>query len=156
MKQLTDHLFEYALVSGGKEIQLEEPEKCEVVFYDLFSETDSYLVQNGFEVEFAIDWPKNNIQVCTEYIVRILDNISSNIMKYGDRKYKVIISSAIFRDSIGFQFKNVRQDMLDKTDSNGVGIPSIKNMMKKMGGKCNVHQEKETFEIEILFPFSEK
>ena len=35
MKQLTDHLFEYALVTGETEVKLEEPESFETVFYDL-------------------------------------------------------------------------------------------------------------------------
>ena len=32
MKQLTDHLFEYALISGEKEIELEKPESIEICF----------------------------------------------------------------------------------------------------------------------------
>lgn len=39
MKQLTDNFFEYMLVTGDDEIELEEPEFCEALFYDLFSET---------------------------------------------------------------------------------------------------------------------
>ena len=53
MKQLIDHLFEYSLVTGETEIQLEDPETYEVLFYDLFSETCSYLEQSGFRVEFG-------------------------------------------------------------------------------------------------------
>lgn len=36
MKQLTDHLFEYSLIAGEGEIELEEPEQYEVMFYDFF------------------------------------------------------------------------------------------------------------------------
>lgn len=153
MKQLTDHLFEYALVSGGKEIELEEPESCEVIFYDLFSETCSYLIQNGFDVDFKVEWSGKNIRVYTEYIVRILDNIASNIIKYADPAYKVTISSVSTEYMTGFCFGNVERKMEEKRDSNGVGLPSIKNMMKKMGGKCRVIRENEMFGIEILFPF---
>ena len=44
MKQLTNHLFEYSLTAGEEEVQLEEPETCETLFYDLFSETCSYQI----------------------------------------------------------------------------------------------------------------
>lgn len=152
MKQLTDHLFEYALVSGGKEIELEEPENCEVLFYDLFSETCSYLIQNGFDVDFKVKWPEKNIRVCTEYIVRILDNISSNIIKYADPSYKVIISSVSTDQTTGFVFQNVKRELEDKKDSNGVGVQSIRNMMKKMGGRCRIIEENDMFGIEIIFP----
>ena len=152
MKQLTDHLFEYALVSGEQEIQLEDPENCEVLFYDLFSETCSYLNQNGFDVAFKVEWLEKNIRVYTEYIVRILDNISSNIIKYADSQKKVIISSVYNGQTIGFRFENTENKLPDKRDSNGVGLQSIRNMMKKMGGTCRISNTNGIFGIEIIFP----
>lgn len=155
MKQLTDHLFEYALVSGGKEIELESPESCEVLFYDLFSETCSYLIQNGFEVDFQVEWPEKNIRIYTEYIVRILDNISSNIIKYADPQYKIILSSVCQGQLIGFRFENAELNLEEKKESTGVGLQSIKNMMKKMQGDCRVTHEDKKFGIEILFPVAD-
>ena len=152
MKQLTDHLFEYALVSGGKEIELESPETCEVIFYDLLSETCSYLMQKGFETDFQVEWPEKNMRVYTEYIVRILDNISSNIIKYADPQYKICISSVCEGNMIGFGFENRVLLLEEKNDSTGVGLQSIKNMMKKMYGDCRIMQENEHFSIKILFP----
>lgn len=152
MKQLTDHLFEYALVSGGREIELEEPESVEILFYDLLSETCSYLSQNGFEVESRVEWADRKVCVYTEYIVRIMDNISSNIIKYADPQEKVIISSVYREHALGFRFKNKEAEKKENGDSNGVGIQSIKNMMKKMHGECLVSMEKNTFSIEIIFP----
>lgn len=35
MKQLSDHLFEYALITGEEEVKLEEPRPLSAVFYDL-------------------------------------------------------------------------------------------------------------------------
>ena len=152
MKQLTDHLFEYALVSGGKEVELEKPENCEVIFYDLFSETCSYLAQNGFEVDFKVAWSEKYIQVYTEYIVRILDNISSNLIKYADPHSPVKISSVCAEGLIGFRFENEEALQQEKKDSNGVGLQSIKNMMKKMGGQSRVLRDHGKFAIEIVFP----
>ncbi len=152
MKQLTDHLFEYALVTGGKEIELESPETCEVIFYDLLSETCSYLAQRGFEIDFQVEWPEKNMCVYTEYIVRILDNISSNIIKYADPQYKIGILSLCEGSMIGFRFENRVLSLEEKNDSTGVGLQSIKNMMKKMYGDCRILQENEKFSIEIWFP----
>ena len=152
MKQLADHLFEYVLVSGEKTIELEAPESCEVVFFDLISETCSYLEQNGFETEFRGEWPEKNVRVYTEYVVRILDNISSNIIKYADTAGKVVISSVNTDQKVGFRFENMVKQQEDKKDSNGVGLQSIRNMMKKMNGRCSVTQEEKSFAIEIQFP----
>ena len=155
MKQLTDHLFEYALVSGEKEIELEEPESCEVLFYDLFSETCSYLNQNGFNVDVKIEWTDRKIRVYTEYVVRILDNISSNIIKYADSQFKVMISSVNIDGRVGFCFENTERKLEEKTDSTGVGLQSIQNMMKKMNGRCQVIQNGQQFRIELFFPSAE-
>ena len=61
LKQLVDHLFEYALVAGDEEIELEEPELFETVFFDLFSETCNYLEQKGFTVDFDVEWVEQKI-----------------------------------------------------------------------------------------------
>lgn len=37
-----------------------------------------------FEVDVDVNWSDRKVSVYTEYIVRILDNISSNIVKYAD------------------------------------------------------------------------
>ena len=43
----------------------------------------------------------------------------------------------------------------EKTQSNGIGLQSIKNMMEKMTGKCAVMKEKNGFRITILFPVAD-
>jgi signal transduction histidine kinase len=56
MKQLSEHLFEYSLLSGEDEVKLEEPDNFETLLYDLFSETCSYLEQRGFQTIFQVRW----------------------------------------------------------------------------------------------------
>lgn len=151
MKQLTDHLFEYSLIAGESQIQLEEPEFYEVLFYDLFSETCNYLVQKGFQVDFTVQWTECKIQVCTEYITRIMDNITSNIVKYADSAYPITISSFEDEEMVGFIFENKIFRLGEKVESTEIGIQSIKNMMQKMGGKCIVEETEERFRLLLLF-----
>lgn len=155
MKQLTDHLFEYSLVTGGTEISLEEPEFFSVLFYDLFSETCSYLQQRGFQIHSKAEWKECRCQVYMDYVTRIMDNVTSNIVKYADPKKPVVIQSVYQEYMAGFSFKNAVNHTDRKVESTGVGIQSIQNMMKKMGGTCSILQSWESkghFKIEILFP----
>lgn len=152
MKQLTDHLFAYALVAGSEKVELEEPESYEMLFYDLFSETCNFLQQRGFQIEFQVKWMEKNLRVCTNYIVRIMDNITSNIIKYADPSEPVVIQSVYDDKRAGFIFENAVRQTKERVESNCVGIQSIKNMMKKMGGICLIQQEGDRFRIEILFP----
>lgn len=156
MKQLTDHLFEYSLITGASEIELEEAESYEVLFYDMFSETCSYLEQKGFHIAFHVKWLGRKTQISTDYMMRIMDNITSNIIKYGDSSMPVHISSAEEGHMIGFTFENHIRPAGEKVESTGIGLQSIKNMMMKMGGKCIVEKEGDSFRITLLFPAADR
>lgn len=153
MKQLTDHLFEYSLVTGEHEIEMDAPEEMSNLFYDLFSEICSYLEQKGFTVDFSVMWNKKKIQINMDYVTRIMDNILSNIYKYADHAHRIIIVSAHEEGCVGFEFINKRKMDIDQEKSTGIGIQSIQNMMKKMNGKCITNQNNDDFSITILFPY---
>lgn len=155
MKQLTEHLFEYSLIAGEDEIELEEPEQYTILFYDLFSETASYLEQKGFKVVFHVEWVNCILRISTDYVTRILDNVTSNIVKYADPTAPVEISSAKGDRMVGFLFENKIQALEGKSESTGIGIQNIKNMMQKMGGKCVVKEDGKRFCITLLFPCPE-
>lgn len=152
LKQLSDHLFEHAIVTGETEIALEEPESYETVFYDLFSETCSYLEQKGFQVRTAAQWGKGKIQVDNGYISRILDNITANIVKYADESRPVIIGCRSDEKEVCLFFENVVRSCGGKEESTGIGLQNVKNMMMKMDGSSRVTRENGRFQIEIIFP----
>lgn len=152
MKQLADNLFEYSLVSSDQEIELEEAENEKMLFYDLFSETTSYLEQQGYQVDFLVNWNEARLKINTDYISRILDNVTSNIQKYADKSCPVTIGSVKNNNMEGFYFENRTAALTDETESTGVGIQSIKNMMAKMGGRCITGMENGVFRLTLYFP----
>ena len=151
MKQLTNHLFEYSLVTGDNEIELEEPESFENLFYDLLSETCSYLEQKGIRVECALEWNGRELRIYTDYLTRIMDNIMSNIVKYADPQQPVQIRSVCDAQTVGFSFENAVKSVEKKTESTCVGIQSIKSMMAKMKETCVTQQTEDRFRITIRF-----
>ena len=155
MKQLTDHLFEYSLVAGETEMELEAPESFEVLFYDLLSETCSYLQQRGFQADCEVEWTGCSTRVHMDYVTRVMDNITSNIIKYADIHKPVAIRMAEGENMAGFSFVNGVNHTEQRVESTCVGIQSVKNMMAKMGGVCRVRQDWQQFAIEILFPLWE-
>ncbi|MDO4556230.1 MAG: HAMP domain-containing sensor histidine kinase [Lachnospiraceae bacterium] len=154
MKQLTEHLFEYSLVSANKRISLEEPESYEVLLYDLFSETVSYLEQQGFHVELQILWGHQKIRMNSEYMSRIMDNITSNIIKYANSQKKVVLRTMLHGNKIAIAFKNGKKEKIESIESTQIGLQNIHNMMKKMNGECIVEQTKESFCVTLYFPIS--
>ena len=134
---------------------MEEPDNFETLLYDFFSETCSYLEQRGFQTIFQVRWPDKKIRISTDYMMRIMDNITSNIIKYADPSVPVKILSVDQAEMAGFCFENQIRLSGEKTQSNGIGLQSIKNMMEKMTGKCAVMKEKNGFRITILFPVAD-
>ncbi len=151
LRQLTDHLFEYALFAGEQEAVLEEPEQFDLLFYDLISETCHYLEQKGFRIDLQVQWPEEKIRICSDYVMRIMDNITSNIVKYADPRFPVRITSIQENEQIGFCIENHIYDSDMVQESTGIGIRNMKNMMRKMNGECRVEQENDRFRIQIRF-----
>ncbi|MCI8327285.1 MAG: GHKL domain-containing protein, partial [Lachnospiraceae bacterium] len=134
-----------------EEVKLEEPEQYEVLFYDLFSEICSYLEQKGFSVAFHVIWTDCFLRISTDYVIRILDNVTSNIVKYAAKSEPVKISSVKESHMVGLMFENKIRELKEKVESTGIGIQNIKNMMKQMGGKCIIERDKDFFRIILNF-----
>ena len=152
MKQMAEHLFEYALIAGETETLLEEPASLEFIFYDLLSEACAYLEQNGFSVSLNLVWEKAQVSVHTDYMLRIMDNITSNLLKYADKKEPVYLYTLYNERIAGFAVENAVRIRREGTDSTGIGLGNIKNMMAKMNGFCQTEEKDGRFTIALLFP----
>ena len=150
MKQLSDHLFEYALVSGGTDLEM-QAESLKLVLYDLLSETCGYLEQRGYKVSSDLVWKERKIQVNSEFIARILDNITSNIIKYADLTEKVWVSMEYQNQYVVLSFKNMCCKRKKREESTNIGIQNIKNMMRQMSGICKVKKNGREFLIQLYF-----
>ena len=90
-----------------------------------------------------------------DYVIRVMDNITSNIIKYADIHKPVAIQMTSVENMAGFSFENGVNQTGKKVESTCVGIQNVKHMMAKMGGVCRVRQDCQQFAIEILFPLWE-
>lgn len=152
MKQLSDHLFEYALITGEEEVKLEEPRPLAAVFYDLLSETVSYLEQQGFYVALDLSWKQYCIRTKPDYIARIFDNLTSNIVKYAEPSEPVRIRGTYSGHNVAIMVGNKKKVLDGKIESNRIGLQNIQKMMEKMGGRAVVEQNGPHFAVTLLFP----
>lgn len=152
VKERTDGLLKYSLGSPReKKTEMEEGPFKEA-FYDLLSETCGYLEQRGFQTELHTDWPQGQIRYNTDYLVRIMDNIMSNIVKYADSRYPVGIRTLEEGRGVGFMFHNQIALTGAVPEGNGIGIRSVQSMMKEMGGNCRSECKEKIFRVWIIFP----
>lgn len=86
------------------------------------------------------------------YIRRILDNITSNILKYADPAYPVSVTFVREEDDAGLAFANVTLADTDSVESTKVGLVSIQTMMEKMHADSRAESDGRRFCITLLFP----
>ena len=81
-----------------------------------------------------------------------MDNLTSNILKYADPQFPVVIGSVQEHGQVGFYMENHVRFTGDDPESTGIGIQNMKNMMKKMEGECLAEHKDDRFTVQIRFP----
>lgn len=151
LKVLSDHIFEYSLVSSETETVLEEAEAPGVIFYDQLSEIAAYLEQQGYQVERDLEWEPAKIRVNQEYLNRVFDNIVSNITKYADPRHPIRIASLQEENEAGICFSNRIRSHTEDARSTQIGLRSLENMMRKMNGRSVAEKGETDFQLKLWF-----
>ena len=152
MKQLSENLFEYSLISREQTIVLEGPMSFREAMHDLLSETVTVLSEQGFSFDLQLDWPQEKVCVHPPYLKRIMDNVTSNISKYAakDSALQVKVGSVGRMVYLSIQNQIAFRDA--EQEGTHIGITNIRAMMEKMGGECKVKSTESVFRMELCFP----
>lgn len=152
IKQLSENIFEYSLVSKHQTMELEAPRPVRDVFHDQLSEMAVYLTQQNFSFELELDWPDLHISVSSQYIKRLIDNVLSNLVKYADAELPVLIAVTEKDGGAAILFQNKIRSAPLPQEGTHIGLANMKAMMEKMGGKCRDNQTGSIFQLELWFP----
>ncbi len=151
MRDLSDHLLDYALVPSGNAVPSSEPMTVRDAFYDELSDFCGYLDDQGFDVEAEPEWRDGKILADPESISRIFNNISSNIQKYADRSRPVSVDFQYGDGSFALIFRNRIAVDACPSDSSGIGIRSVAAIMESLSGRCEVEEKDGCFTATIVF-----
>lgn len=155
IEDMADCILKYSLQNQRTEPARLEQMTFHTVFFDALSDICADLNQQGFEVLPVLF--RGSKEACMEisveanYITRVLDNIYSNLIKYASREHPVRITSFYETSCCGILFENTKQTALPQVDSNGIGVPNIQDMMKEMGGKCEIEEIGEEYRLRLIF-----
>ena len=158
IKERSDRLLGFSISQENREEQVLEKGTFSEVFHDLLSEMCGYLEQNGFTVEMNTLLPEVGIAYNMDHVVRIMDNIASNIVKYADPEYPVMITQTggdnkELDNTVGLRFHNRIARPETAPEGFNIGVQSVSSLMKEMGGSCRFEQNGDAYCIEILFNF---
>lgn len=152
IKQLSDNLFEYALVTRDTVVQLDAPARFSQIFEEPLAEMVEMLQQRGFACALELGSEDVLLTVRAQYIRRILDNIGSNLIKYADPARPIEVRFLRQEGRAGLVFRNHVLPAPPAVESTKVGLTSIETMMDKMHADCKIEQENEQFAMTLLFP----
>lgn len=127
IRQLAENIFEYSLISCEQAVEMDPPVSAQEVFHDILSEMVAYLSQQGFQFSLELDWPPDLIRAYQPYVKRLIDNISSNIVKYADTGIPVQIKVA--REIDGVSSRSVMQS--GPTNLNRKALTSVCQTLKR-------------------------
>lgn len=153
IRTLSDQMFEYFLVNASNEMELDPAEDISSVLGDYLSELCAFLECEGFLTDTEeLVWKPVQIRVYTDYLGRIVNNIISNIQKYGDVRVRVEIRILYVSGQVGVCVKNGVAAVDTSGSGTGLGIKNICAMMEKMKGRMEINTDGDTYEMILWFP----
>lgn len=152
LKQLSDNLFEYALVTRDTVVTLDPPKRFSQIFEEPLTEMVDTLLQKEFHCVVELTEEDLLLAVKPPYVKRVLDNITSNLLKYADPEQLIRITSAHRGNGVELAVSNAILAESRQQQSTKVGLSSIQTMMEKMHGQSIVTQTGTEFCITLQFP----
>ncbi len=153
IKHLSDQMFEYFLIHSRKKAALEPAEEISSALGDYLSELCALLECSGFSVNGALlEWKPVYIQVDTDYLGRIMDNLYSNLDKYADRDGEVRMRIVYEQNRAGAVIENRIALPGQYVEGTGIGVKNIMLMMEQMQGSVQVEMVRDHYCITLYFP----
>ena len=153
LKSLTDELFKYFLVYGSAELKLDmESYDGRLLLEQLVSEAEFALSEKGFSVQRIEFQGECSILADPLYLKRVVDNLVSNVMKYGDRSKQVTIISELKDFRLSLCISNAINRDLDRVESTKIGLRTCKRIMEQMHGSFSIENDGEHFAAELSLP----
>ncbi|HCT90374.1 MAG TPA: hypothetical protein DF613_03170, partial [Lachnospiraceae bacterium] len=155
MKEMTDKLFEYSLVTGKME-ETYHMERMEVdtILSAILDGQVSDLINEGWEVEENLSGyaSESSVMADVEFFQRVLDNLLSNIRKYADKSGKVIVRAKEGEGGFTFSIRNrvLHEEALG--GSTGVGLKTCQKIMEAMNGSFQVEKTKNIYCVSVTLP----
>lgn len=157
LKAMSDKLFDYFTVfknENSEELKLEVYDGYELLS-QMIGEQSYMLEEQGYQIEFeGMDDPKHEpyrLQVDSEALLRVFDNIYSNILKYADKKHPVKIALENDDYNVRVAVSNRIDKKAIKVASTKIGIKSCRRLMTRMNGTLKTQTSGENYSVTVLF-----
>ena len=152
LKKLSDDMFSYFLVFGGKELEIKmESYDAATLIDQMLFEHVTLMQESGYKVEFSgLNYDSlfgAEVRTDAQKLIRIFDNVFSNIYKYADKQSPVSITAIENDDSMVISFTNVISKSTSKVESNGIGLKTCKKLGEYINAGFECTSDEKTFNV---------
>ncbi len=152
LKGLTDKLFQYFLVYSGR-IQIEKKEYDATLLLDqIIGEHMAYLESFGYQFELEPFEGNGTIFVDTTYLMRVFDNIFSNIHKYASPDESIRVSRNISGAMLVIGFENRICHSKIGSESTKIGLKTCETIMDLLSGSFQYRTDNDHFTVIVKLP----
>ena len=152
MRALSDEMFRHFQVGDPPEPE----EGKELVSGPLFlgqllHEQCFDLKEAGFSAEPPALEGDYQFYVRTEDICRVFDNLFTNLKKYADPACPIQLSVREEGELAAVELRN-RAGKRDRTDSRGIGLPTVRTLLERNGGHMEISRVGEDYCTTVWLP----
>ncbi|TVX93468.1 HAMP domain-containing sensor histidine kinase [Paenibacillus agilis] len=153
IKELTDELFYHSLSSHSSAPHSFAIVDGRVLFGQLLSEFIFILENENFAVQLDEHMPEAFlIRADINQLLRVLDNLCSNVIKYADFHTPIQLSVKLHENSFELkQINTVRNQQIDST-GHGLGINTCKKIITRHEGMMSTQMVDALFSLHIVLP----
>lgn len=156
LKEMTDTLFEYSLVSGKTQENYDTELVCVADVLNSIEDTQiSDLISDGWKIrrEFALADMNIYLDIDMDFYRRVLDNLASNIRKYADKSAELVFEAAVGDNCFRLSVKNRVLQGETLEGSTGVGLKTCEKIMRDMNGMLKIERDDQIFCVVLIHPF---
>lgn len=146
IKEMTDRMFEYALVFDPTETP-ELHSQNYALLRQILMEHCEFLKLVGFQTELAFPESTFFFLCDVTMLKRIFSNLFSNIIKYGDKQDRITVTVTQALHSITIKLTNTVKKDFSAIESNQIGLKSTVKMMQLMGGTTTIEKTATQFSV---------
>ena len=158
LKQLSDDMFKYSLAFGDTKgmINLEEYDAY-TLFDQMISEHVVLMREMGYDIHVMATGERIDegciIVTDAQNLMRIVDNIFSNLRKYADPEHAILLTLEVKGGKIIFECENKVHPDTEGAESNGIGLKTCQRLASLIADRFDYKREGDYFTCRLVLDY---
>lgn len=156
IRSMANKLFEYFLVYSSEQERAElETEDAGEIIQQFWGEYAFSLENKGFRVCLNLGQLSGSLHVNIDLLRRAFDNLYSNLLKYADPSYPVLILCRQSDQQLKLTLINHISPERDTCESTNIGLSTCRRILQYHGGSFEAKEDYGIFTAKVTLPLSE-